>query len=79
MRLLDTTTLELHDFLSDNIPPYAILSHRWETDGEVTFQDLRDGKATEMAGFKKIQGCCARARSDSLQYAVSSCFLGYLF
>jgi hypothetical protein len=33
MRLLDTSTLTLHEFLGDTIPNYAILSHRWEGEG----------------------------------------------
>jgi hypothetical protein len=43
MRLVNTTTIQLHEFFDDEIPPYAILSHRWETD-EVTFQDLMEGR-----------------------------------
>lgn len=39
MRLVNTTSYELREFPS-NIPPYAILSHRWEND-EVTFADLK--------------------------------------
>jgi len=29
MRLLYTTTLDLHEFLLGKIPRYAILSHTW--------------------------------------------------
>lgn len=42
MRLLNTTSLTLHEFFGNSIPSYAILSHRWE-DEEVTFQDLQAG------------------------------------
>ena len=42
MYLLDTSTLKLHYFIGKkNIPPYAILSHRWEEEEEVSFKDLR--------------------------------------
>src|SRR5262249_32702444 len=43
MRLLKTNTdaLELQEFTGQDIPPYAILSHRWE-DGEVTYQDIEE-------------------------------------
>lgn len=39
MRLINTSTLEIKDFVSDtDRPPYAILSHRWG-ENEVTYQD----------------------------------------
>jgi hypothetical protein len=44
MRLLKTNAddgLELQDFTGQDIPPYAVLSHRWE-DGEVTYQDIKE-------------------------------------
>ena len=73
MRLLHTTNLQLEEFVSDGIPSYAILSHRWESE-EVTFQDLREGRGVNMAGYSKITGCCRRAALDGWQYAwVDSC------
>ncbi len=74
MRLLHTKTLELHEFIGDHIPPYAILSHRWE-DAEVTFQDLRDGRGAEKGGWTKIVDCCKQAAKDTFEYTVSTCFL----
>jgi hypothetical protein len=78
MRLIHTGTLELHEFLTENVPQYAILSHRWESD-EVTFEGLRDGNAKTMAkaGFKKIKQCCARAKLDGFEYVVSQYPVGY--
>lgn len=75
MRLLDTTTLKLHEFFGSEIPYYAILSHRWG-DQEVTFQDLQQGRGPSMAGWAKIAGCCAQARKEGWVYAVS--FLDFL-
>ena len=73
MRLLNTFTLSLREFVGDNIPSYAILSHRWEGE-EVTFQDLQSGKGPEMAGYSKIRGCCAQAALDGFDYAwIDSC------
>ena len=42
MRLLNTHTGKFQDF-QDNaaIPPYAILSHTWNENGEQTYQDVR--------------------------------------
>jgi hypothetical protein len=70
MRLIDTVTLELHEFFGKDAPLYAILSHRWEED-EVTFQDFRGGRGPEMRGWSKVTGCCAQAAKDGWQYVVS--------
>jgi hypothetical protein len=55
--------------LIENIPPYAILSHTWGSDGEeVTFQDLVNHNGTDKVGYAKIQFCGEQAAKDSLQY-----------
>jgi hypothetical protein len=68
MRPLNTETFTLSEFFGENIPPYAILSHRWEAE-EVTFRDLNDGNDPGLAGFSKILGLCTQARKDSLDWA----------
>jgi len=83
MRLLDTTTLKLHEFFDVDVPDYAILSHTWSTE-EVTFQEMTDlfdedgcqcGKANKRAktrakaGYQKIWACCQRAKRDRIDYA----------
>ena len=57
------------DLVSD-IPGYAILSHTWgaDTEGEVTFQDLKDGSGKRKPGYDKIWFCGEQARRDGLQY-----------
>jgi hypothetical protein len=75
MLLLDVSTYKLHEFHGAKIPPYAILSHTWGDD-EVTFRDIdeRPQEALLKAGFKKISGCCTRAKADGYQWAwVDSC------
>ncbi|KAF2731208.1 HET-domain-containing protein [Polyplosphaeria fusca] len=68
MWLLNCRSLELHEFVGSKIPPYAILSHRWE-DEEVTFEDIRySGSMWQRSykkkhGYKKIKECCAMALS----------------
>ena len=43
------------DFVGDNIPKYAILSHTWGADKEeVTFQDLMNRIGGSKSGYKKI-------------------------
>jgi len=67
MRLLDTSTYKFHEYIGNNIPNYAILSHRWEKE-EVSLRDLEDGQGFKMAGFAKIKGCCAQAALGGFQY-----------
>jgi Heterokaryon incompatibility protein (HET) len=73
MRLLNTSTLQLKEYFDSNIPPYAILSHRWENE-EVTFQDMQRGSHEGMAGFLKIKGCCRQAELDGFAWVwIDSC------
>lgn len=67
MRLLNVQTLELEQFLGNNTPPYAILSHTWGVE-EVTFHDLSSSKYQHLQGFKKIQGCCKICRQEGYRY-----------
>lgn len=71
MRLIETSTYEHREFLDKQIPRYAILSHRWDEDGEVTLQDLDSGRGPQMSGWSKIKGCCAQAAKDGWRYCVS--------
>ncbi|KAK0647076.1 heterokaryon incompatibility protein-domain-containing protein [Cercophora newfieldiana] len=66
MRLLDTTTHKLKLFHGD-VPPYAILSHRWR-ENEVTFQDLQAGDASQLEAYDKIARTCSIAAAAGLQY-----------
>ncbi|OPB37118.1 hypothetical protein A0O28_0040300 [Trichoderma guizhouense] len=69
MRLINTETLTLVEFLETDVPKYAILSHTWE-DQEVTFQDFpHDAIRSRKRGFTKLQKLCELARQDGLQYA----------
>jgi len=76
MRLLNTETLELQEFIGD-IPYYAILSHRWG-EGEISFQDIQYGWEywRVKKGGIKILCCCEVAMSHGWQYIVSfDCFI----
>jgi hypothetical protein len=73
MRLLDTKTLELHEFFDNNIPKYAILSHRWEA-GEVSFQDVTQRRNRQAPGWNKIKKFCAFACENRYKWAwVDTC------
>ncbi|GLA68489.1 hypothetical protein AtubIFM55763_005227 [Aspergillus tubingensis] len=73
MRLINARTIELEEFVGQNIPRYAILSHTWGKD-EVTFQDMQTPTVTEKLGYAKIKHSCERALQDSLGYVwVDTC------
>jgi hypothetical protein len=53
---------------SDRIPPYAILSHTWAEDKEVTYQDLENNVEQTKEGYAKILFCAQQAKSDGLDH-----------
>ena len=68
IRLLHTSSLELHEFEGSNVPPYAILSHTWGIE-EVTFAIFQDkNKRQQRLGWEKITKCCRYAASYALHY-----------
>ncbi len=78
MRLLHLESsgeLSLTEEYTDNVPPYAILSHTWGKDKEeVTFDDLKAGTYSGKISYRKIQFCGKQAARDGLQYFwVDSC------
>ncbi|KAJ3579024.1 hypothetical protein NPX13_g1544 [Xylaria arbuscula] len=72
MHLINTQTLELREFQGASIPRYAILSHTWEQDEEVSYQEWQRRETDESirtkSGFKKITNACRRAQGDSLEW-----------
>ncbi|KXJ87413.1 heterokaryon incompatibility protein-domain-containing protein [Microdochium bolleyi] len=72
MRLINLDTLHLDDFISsDDVPPYAILSHTWEAREEVSYAEwlaaesdpgLRD-RLRAKKGHAKILGAADKARA----------------
>ena len=58
MRLLNTTSLKFAEFCEPDIPPYAILSHRWEAE-EVTYQDVANRLNLDKAGWTKVRKFCS--------------------
>ena len=69
MRLINVNTLQIEEFVGTGlIPPYAILSHTWETE-EVTFQDWQDmSNASKKRGYTKICLACDQAIKHELGY-----------
>lgn len=68
MRLINTRTLIVEEYLGDQIPKYAILSHTWR-DEEVTYQDWEHSDhRSAKKGFRKIQTAWVIAQRHSLEY-----------
>jgi ankyrin repeat protein len=70
MRLLtvnesDPAKAEIKEFI--DIPPYAILSHRWGEE-EVTLQDVQEGHPETKKGYQKLQKCLELARKRGHKY-----------
>lgn len=86
MRLINTTTLILHNFPNTHppLPRYAVLSHTWDDPerDEVTFQEFTqlsqplspNDPVTKKKGFAKIQQTCRLARKSDIKWAwVDTC------
>ncbi len=70
MRLLERDAageIRLKEFLGDDVPQYAILSHTWGVE-EVSFKDLTDGTGKNKLGYAKIRFCGDQACRDGLRY-----------
>ncbi|KAK7914212.1 HET-domain-containing protein [Apiospora marii] len=85
MRLIAVDSFLVKDFIGDDTPPYAILSHTWGP-GEVTLQDMHvefgggdedahdpnttpRARASTKEGFRKIRYTCEQAAKDGLEWA----------
>jgi hypothetical protein len=68
MRLICARTLKLEEFIGEDVPSYAILSHTWGKD-EVLFNDIDKQKDYQAkAGFNKIRGCAEQALKEKINY-----------
>ncbi|PVH92845.1 HET-domain-containing protein [Periconia macrospinosa] len=67
--LQDNDQFSLVEFVGNNIPPYAILSHTWGSkDDEVFFQDIKNDVGKEKPGYQKIRFCGKQAKDDDLAF-----------
>ncbi|KAF2172100.1 hypothetical protein M409DRAFT_62911 [Zasmidium cellare ATCC 36951] len=80
MRLINTTTLELHTFYNRTIPRYATLSHCWAED-EVSLEDFNAGardKAGIRSGLAWVDTCCIdKSSSAELSESINSMYVWY--
>lgn len=71
--LVETQCISFKEFYGD-LPEYAILSHTWEADGEVTFQECHVEASKSKTGYEKITKTCELALADMVQYVwVDTC------
>jgi Heterokaryon incompatibility protein (HET) len=69
MKLIRAKTLEIVEILGSDVPPYAILSHTWDPDEEVSYEEMINGSGKQKAGLLKIKQCCLQAVRDGLEWA----------
>jgi hypothetical protein len=73
MRLINTKTHLFEEFIGDEIPGYAILSHTWG-EGEVTYQEYLQGTHKTKKGYRKIRKTCEIAAEAGISYTwVDTC------
>lgn len=73
MRLINTYTGMFDEFIGNQMPEYAILSHTWEEE-EVSYKDIIEGRHKEKKGFKKIEMTCKIAAGQGIQWVwVDTC------
>ncbi|KAF2766352.1 HET-domain-containing protein, partial [Teratosphaeria nubilosa] len=78
MRLLNTTDYTFRTFNSEQLEPYAILSHCWSQDPEqpeLTYQDVLGGAFSgDSPGWRKIEQHCRISRARGFAWAwVDTC------
>jgi hypothetical protein len=75
LRLSNHGELSLTRHKSDELPPYAILSHTWVADDqELTFHDVNHGLGKNKTGYAKVLFCGRQAQKDDLkEFWVDTC------
>ncbi|KAJ3548062.1 hypothetical protein NM208_g1198 [Fusarium decemcellulare] len=76
MRLLQVESREIVEFITDHVPPYAILSHTWG-EQEITmanWNSMEEVELRELRGYAKIQFSLDQATKDGLGWVwVDTC------
>ncbi|OAL43384.1 HET-domain-containing protein [Pyrenochaeta sp. DS3sAY3a] len=75
MRLINSATLALEEFMGQEIPEkFAILSHTWVTGQEVSYKEYLEGAHRDKSGYTKIVKACGLAKEQGIQYVwVDTC------
>ena len=53
MKLLNSCTWEIKEFISNDVPPYAIFSHTWTNGEEVSHRNWKDVCSREIQSRTK--------------------------
>jgi len=69
MKLVNAKTFKVVEFFDNDVPPYAILSHTWIQNEEVSYQEMVTNEGRQKLGFRKIRQCCSQALEDGLEWA----------
>ena len=72
----------MREFSDDDIPEYSILSHTWESEQEVSFQQWEDRKTSDIgqkSGFVKIESFRAQAARDGFEWVWVDTFVTLCF
>lgn len=64
MRLLNINNLGFTEFGEASTPAYVTASHRWLSEHEATYQDVRDERNTTSAGYQKIKAFAKYIREN---------------
>jgi len=59
---------ELVTYNTNDLSPYAIVSHTWTAGEEVTYEELLASTRKNKASYAKIRFCRKRGAQNSLQY-----------
>jgi hypothetical protein len=81
MRLINCATLKFEEFIGKNIPPYAILSHTWET-YEISYKEYNElGNPRLKPGpqAEKIVKTCDIASQEGFSYVCESVSGGIIY
>ncbi|EWG54306.1 hypothetical protein FVEG_12554 [Fusarium verticillioides 7600] len=66
-KFVETQRISFVEFYGER-PKYAILSHTWESQQEVTYQDSNLKSSKSKTGYQKIRKTCELALSDGFDY-----------
>ena len=66
--------ISIHEYNSHEVPPYAILSHKWgHANDEISFHEISQANHHDLTKqknkFGKLEGCCRQALRDNLSHA----------
>lgn len=74
LKFFQERRIHFEEFYDSEIPDYAILSHTWERNQEVTYQDCNSDESKAKSGFVKIRKTCELAAQCGFDYVwVDTC------